>query len=149
MILQALSLSLPKSPSFLVTLQALVAKVTTTLSLSLSDSPGSLCQSHQTFLSSDSPVTLQALFAKVTTTLYITTNLTYNATANHLTCSSVVDTYFLRSPLLSGTPSPIPTTYLIQHWIPRYFNHPVLCGTFLIYAHASHKPVSAIRLPNP
>ena len=34
-ILQALSLSLPKSPSFLVTLQALVAKVTTTISLSL------------------------------------------------------------------------------------------------------------------
>ena len=50
-ILQALSLSLPKSPSFLVTLQA---KVTTTLSLS-SDSPGSLCQSHHPFLSSDSP----------------------------------------------------------------------------------------------
>ena len=34
-ILQALSLSLPKSPSFLVTLQALVAKVTTTISPSL------------------------------------------------------------------------------------------------------------------
>ena len=145
MILQALSLSLPKSPSFLVTLQALVAKVTTTLSLSLVTLQALFAKATKLF----SPVTLQALFAKVTTTLYITTNLTYNATANHLTCSSVVDTYFLRSPLLSGTPSPIPTTYLIQHWIPRYFNHPVLCGTFLIYAHASHKPVSAIRLPNP
>ena len=78
MILQALSLSLPKSPSFLVTLQALVAKVTTTISLSLS---------------SDSPGSLSLFLAKVTKPL-TQQNCKSHIQRNSVCCSSVVVTYF-------------------------------------------------------
>ena len=104
-ILQALSLSLPKSPNFPVTLQALIAKVTKLLT------QPKIQSSHATQLG-----------------------------RFHL--------FFSRLPLLSGTPSPISTTSLIQHWGQRYFNLAVPRGICLRYAHASHKPASAFRLPN-
>ena len=104
-ILQALSLSLPKSPNFPVTLQALIAKVTKLLT------QPKIQISHATQLG-----------------------------RFHL--------FFSRLPLLSGTPSPITTTSLIQHWGQRYFNLAVPRGICLRYAHASHKPASAFRLPN-
>ena len=145
MILQALSLSLPK-----------ITKLTSdspgshcqshhnTLSLSR-DSPGSLCQSHQNPFS---PVTLQALLPKSPNfSQNKIPNLTCNAT--HCVAAQSLTLIFSRSPLLSGTPSPISTTYLIQHWVHRYSNLPVPCGICLRYVHASHKPASAIRLPNP
>ena len=127
------SLSLPKSPSFPVTLQALVAKVTTTISLSLS------------WLSRLSLLPKSPNFShnqKCRSHMQRNCN-----TLSHAAQS--LSPIFPRLPLLSGTPSPISTTYLIQHWGHRYFNLPVPCGICLRYAHASHKPASASRLPNP
>ena len=95
-ILQALSL--PKSPSF------------------SSDSPGSLCQSHQTFHKKQISRATQP--------------------QHNITCSSAVDTYFTHAHhscqelhrLCPWLPQ-----CLIQCWVQRYFTHPRLCDIFLIY----------------
>ena len=95
-----LSLSLPKSPSFLVTLQALVAKVTTTISLSLSsDSPGSLSLSLS-FL----PKSLNLLHNK-------TANLTYNTT--QYVAAQSLSPIFLT--LATTARNPIAYIYQIYH----------------------------------
>ena len=88
-------------------------------------------------------MTLQALIAKVTKLL-----TQPKIQISHATQLGRFHLFFSRLPLLSGTPSPISTTSLIQHWGHRYFNLPVPCGICLRYAHASHKPASAFRLPN-
>ena len=90
-----LSFSLPKSPSFPVTLQALVAKVTTTISLSLVTLQALSCRSHQT---------------SHTTKMQIS-----HATQLSVLQLSRCHLFSSRLPLLSGTPSPISTTSLIQH----------------------------------
>ena len=126
----------------------------------------SLCQNHQAFqwlsrlslpksppqslsLSSDSPGSLSlAKVTKLLTQPKCRSHMQRNCnTLSHAAQS--LSPIFPRLPLLSGTPSPISTTYLIQHWGHRYFNLPVPCGICLRYAHASHKPASASRLPNP
>ena len=116
-----------------------------------SDSPGSRCQSHHhnLSLSSDSPGSLSlAKVTKLLTQPKCRSHMQRNCnTLSHAAQS--LSPIFPRLPLLSGTPSPISTTYLIQHWGHRYFNLPVPCGICLRYAHASHKPASASRLPNP
>ena len=126
-----LSLSLPKSPSFLVTLQALVAKVTTTLSLS-SDSPGSLSLAKVT-----KPFTQQ----KFKSHMQRNCN-TLSHAAQPLSPVSLTLTTTVRNS--------IAYIYHISHTAlgHRYFNLAVPCGICLRCAHASHKPASAFRLPN-
>ena len=126
-----------------------------TLSLSLSakitklpsDSPGSRCQSHHSNLSL-SLVTLQALslsLAKVTKPLTQQTQITHATQLSMLQLSRC----HLFSTLTTTARNPIACICQIYHTSMghRYFNLAMTCGICLRYAHASHKPASAFRLP--
>ena len=117
-ILQALSLSLPKSPSFLVTLQALslslfLAKVTKPLTQQN-------CKSHIQHNS--------VCCSSVVVTYF-----------SHA-CHYCQEPYRLYLPNLSYSNG--------SQCIHKYFNLAVSCGICLRYAHASHKSASAFRFPN-
>ena len=108
-ILQALSLSLPKSPSFTVTLQALVAKVTKLLT---QPNANLTCNATQCIAAQSLPPIFLTLTTTVRNSIAYIYHI-YHATLGH-----------------------------------RYFNLAVPWGICLRYAHASHKPASAFRLPN-
>ena len=115
-----------------------------------SDSPAHLlCQNSFQCFSSDSPGTLSLSCQSHHNNLSHKKKMQIS----HATQLSVLQLsrchlFSSRLPLLSGTP--VAYTYHISHTAlgHRYFNLAMSCGICLRYAHASHKPASAFRLPN-